>query len=622
LYRRELQQSPPPRVAAADKRTPPSGRGRQDEVVRRSSRSSHSSFLRSTRLPRSSRRFSQQRRTRGRSSADLRVPALAHARSAWSRARRTSRRSTRPAPACRARAGFWAVAKRDAKGSDRAPVGESGRRRAMARAEVSRETRGMVRRGAHLTHRRELERSARAASASTARRAISQGARTDLATWAKKTTNDVVRRSERRGVMTEKGILIEFVIAIRMAYVDVLTRGIFCVPSDHGDRRSRSRCPRTPSARSNASPRVSSDPEPAKAARRASRASTRESTRSTLRSNRSSRVASSPRDRGPSPVPSPLPRRASPARPTVSPVASAGEPSPGTRSPSPRSTASMSPSSRLVRTRCVSNPASPGGRRLGLGLAGALAGTESLRDANGAASRIAGRANSARSGAVESEREAKHRTTRGSREEKVTPFDHSNPRAASARRLSVGECFPTSVIVRRGAGSPRTRRGDGLRPREDSRRDVDPRADRQVRHGQPPPSGPRRPRPRCAAKLLCSRHYSRSRFFGVPVSSPTRCHPADPQSPLVPRAPHEPAQTPTTSPRTRRVPNARAARLRTTTRSSGANPTRSKTARRARTRTTRNPQSRRRARRATSPRTCSTPTRLSAASGTWRRFSS
>jgi hypothetical protein len=79
-------------------------------------------------------------------------------------------------------------------------VGESGRRRAMARAEVSRETRGMVRRGAHLTHRRELERSARAASASTARRAISQGARTDLATWAKKTTNDVVRRSERRGV--------------------------------------------------------------------------------------------------------------------------------------------------------------------------------------------------------------------------------------------------------------------------------------------------------------------------------------------------------------------------------------------------------------------------------------
>jgi hypothetical protein len=56
----------------------------------------------------------------------------------------------------------------------------------------------------------------------------------------------------------------------------------------------------------------------------------------------------------------------------------------------------MSPSSRLVRTRCVSNPASPGGRRLGLGLAGALAGTESLRDANGAASRIAGRATSAR----------------------------------------------------------------------------------------------------------------------------------------------------------------------------------------------------------------------------------
>lgn len=64
------------------------------------------------------------------------------------------------------------------------------------------------------------------------------------------------------------------------------------------------------------------------------------------------------------------------------------------------------------------------------------------------------------------------------------------------RTRPILDCFPTSVIVRLGAGSPPARHGDGLRPREGARRYVDPRADRQVRHGRPPPPGPRRKRPR------------------------------------------------------------------------------------------------------------------------------
>ena len=81
--------------------------------------------------------------------------------------------------------------------------------------------------------------------------------------------------------------------------------------------------------------------------------------------------------------------------------------------------------------------------------------------------------------------------------EGFVPTDRQTRVARRFRRTRpILDCFPTSVIVRLGAGSPPARHGDGLRPREGARRYVDPRADRQGSHGQPPPPGPRRKRPR------------------------------------------------------------------------------------------------------------------------------
>lgn len=100
--------SPPPRVAAAAGRTPPSGRGRPF------GRPSAASPRRDRRLDRrlDHRRASRKRSRRSRSrrrrgtSSGRRV-SRAHARSARVARGSRSRRSKRPAPACRARAGSW-----------------------------------------------------------------------------------------------------------------------------------------------------------------------------------------------------------------------------------------------------------------------------------------------------------------------------------------------------------------------------------------------------------------------------------------------------------------------------------------------------------------------------------
>ena len=180
--------SPPPRVAAAAGRTPPSGRGRPF------GRPSAASPRRDRRLDRrlDHRRASRKRSRRSRSrrrrgtSSGRRV-SRAHARSARVARGSRSRRSKRPAPACRARAGSWSRFPVARRGREEVRRGAGGRIRAVTRdgggGGLARDARDRPSGGApHASSRGRKERSRRLGEHG-ATRHLSRGARTDLKTW-------------------------------------------------------------------------------------------------------------------------------------------------------------------------------------------------------------------------------------------------------------------------------------------------------------------------------------------------------------------------------------------------------------------------------------------------------
>jgi len=100
----------------------------------------------------------------------------------------------------------------------------------------------------------------------------------------------------------------------------------------------------------------------------------------------------------------------------------------------------------------------------------------------GRTSRIVARSKGALAPPRRARRDAPSLKGRAHRSEDVALFSRKEMSSPSRASVSpnASHCFPTSVIVRLGAGSPPARHGDGLRPREGARRYVDPRADRQV----------------------------------------------------------------------------------------------------------------------------------------------
>ena len=183
-HRSQHSYSPPPRVAAAAGRTPPSGRGRPRVPSprrchpRRDHRRDHR---------RASRRRSRRSRRRRRGTSSGRRVSRAHARSARVARASRSQRSKRPAPACRARAGSWSRFPVARRGREEVRRGAGGRIRAVTRdgggGGLARDARDRPSGGApHASSRGRKERSRRLGEHG-ATRHLSRGARTDLKTW-------------------------------------------------------------------------------------------------------------------------------------------------------------------------------------------------------------------------------------------------------------------------------------------------------------------------------------------------------------------------------------------------------------------------------------------------------
>ena len=176
--------SPPPRVAAAAGRTPPSGRGRPRVP---SPRRDHPRRDHRRDRRRASRRRSRRSRRRRRGTSSGRRVSRAHARSARVARASRSRWSKRPAPACRARAGSWSRFPVARRGREEVRRGAGGRIRAVTRdgggGGLARDARDRPSGGApHASSRGRKERSRRLGEHG-ATRHLSRGARTDLKTW-------------------------------------------------------------------------------------------------------------------------------------------------------------------------------------------------------------------------------------------------------------------------------------------------------------------------------------------------------------------------------------------------------------------------------------------------------